>query len=66
MNILVIFTGGTIGSASGKKWISLDDSTNYTLIENYKKEGDSEISFSVLSPYSILSENLSGEELTAL
>ena len=66
MNILVIFTGGTIGSASGKKWISLDDSTNYTLIENYKKEGDSGVNFSVLSPYSILSENLSGEELTTL
>ena len=66
MKILVIFTGGTIGSASGKKWISLDDSTNYTLIENYKENGDESIKFSVSSPYSILSENLSGQELTSL
>lgn len=66
MKILVIFTGGTIGSASGKKWITLDDSTNYTLIDDYvNKEGNS-VSFDAVSPYSILSENLSGSELTKL
>lgn len=61
MKILVVFTGGTIGSVSGRKWISLDDSTNYTLIENYNNSDG--IVFDVCSPYSILSENLSGEEL---
>ncbi len=66
MKILVIFTGGTIGSVSGRKWISLDDSTNYTLIENYKKDGDDGVKFDVVSPYSILSENLSAEEITLL
>ena len=64
MKILVVFTGGTIGSVSGKKWISLDDSTNYTLIENYNNSDG--IVFDVCSPYSILSENLSGEELSLI
>ena len=64
MKILVIFTGGTIGSVSGKKWISLDDSTNYTLIQNYDNLDG--VEFDVCSPYSILSENLSGEELSTL
>lgn len=64
MKILVVFTGGTIGSVSGRKWISLDDSTNYTLIENYNNSDG--IVFDVCSPYSILSENLSGEELSLI
>ncbi len=66
MKILVVFTGGTIGSTSGKKWISLDDSTNHTLIENYKNTTDDGVKFDVLSPYSILSENLSGVEMAKL
>ena len=66
MKILVVFTGGTIGSSEGKKWISLDQETNYTLIENYKKQNPSDIVFEVSHPYSILSENLSNVELTCL
>ena len=65
MKILVIFTGGTIGSTVNENWISLNDNTKYTLIENYKKT-DSNVEFDVLSPYSILSENLSANELTIL
>ena len=53
MKILVIFTGGTIGSTVNENWISLNDNTKYTLIENYKKI-DSSVEFDVLSPYSIL------------
>ena len=66
MNILVIFTGGTIGSSEGRKWISLDKSTSFTLLENYKKEDGLDVDFEVETPYSILSENLSNEELTSL
>ena len=66
MKILVVFTGGTIGSSEGRKWISLDQETNYTLIENYRKENSTDVEFEVLHPYSILSENLSNVELTCL
>ncbi len=66
MKILVVFTGGTIGSSTGEKWISLDQATSFTLLENYKKDNDASVNFEVLNPYSILSENLSGKELTAL
>ena len=66
MKILVIFTGGTIGSSEGRKWISLDKSTSFTLLENYKKENGLDVDFEVETPYSILSENLSSEELTSL
>ena len=66
MKILVIFTGGTIGSSENEQWISLDGSTKYTLIRNYRKENGNAIKFDVLSPYTILSENLSAKELTTL
>lgn len=66
MKILVVFTGGTIGSSEGKKWISLDQATNYTLIENYKKDNGEDVLFDVCQPYSILSENLSNIELSSL
>ncbi len=64
MKILVIFTGGTIGSTAGEQWISLDNSTNYALINNFVKTNGNEIKFETLQPYSILSENLSGKEIT--
>lgn len=63
MKILVIFTGGTIGSSLKGEWISIDDSTKYALLANY---ADSDISFETVSPYSILSENLSGKEINIL
>ncbi len=66
MKILVIFTGGTIGSTSKRKWISLDESTSYTLISNYEEKNGEDITFATCTPYSILSENLSAKELTLL
>ena len=36
MKILVIFTGGTIGSEVKDGWISPDSSAKYELIANYK------------------------------
>ena len=67
MNILVIFTGGTIGSVVDDNWISVDSSAKYTLIETYKKRyKDTDTVFDTVSPYYILSENLSAKELTLL
>lgn len=66
MKILVIFTGGTIQSSVGENYISLDESTKYTLINNFNKNRDLKVKFDVLCPYSILSENLSAKELSSL
>lgn len=65
-NILVIFTGGTIGSATKDGWISPDPATSYLLINRYKKSFGDKVNFVSLSPYTILSENLSGDTLTRL
>ncbi len=64
MKIAVIFTGGTIGSRTNEKWITVDESTRYDLLKYY--QNDDEISFEVFSPYNILSENLSAKELNLL
>lgn len=63
MKILVIFTGGTIGSRKKDNWLSVDGDTSYTLLSRYE---NSDIEFSVSNPYSILSENLSAAELNKL
>ena len=66
MKILVIFTGGTIGSTVGENFISLDESKKYALIDHFYKNSDLQVEFDVENPYSIFSENLSGKELTTL
>ena len=66
MKILVIFTGGTIGSTVNENYISLDESKKYALIENFNKNNHTEVEFDTIAPYSIFSENLSGEQLTTL
>ena len=66
MKILVIFTGGTIGSAQKNDTISLQSSTKYTLLENYKSSFPNDIMFEHISPYNVLSENLSAIEITKL
>lgn len=64
--ILVMFTGGTIGSSHQGNWISLDSSAKYTLINNYYKKYGKTVEFDIVSPYTILSENLTGTEITEL
>ena len=64
MKILVIFTGGTIGSRIKDGWISTDSSTKYALIESYK--ADTDISFETEEPYFLLSENLSAKSINLL
>lgn len=66
MNILVIFTGGTIGSRVKDGWISPDRSTKYTLTENFEKKFGKICDFTCCEPYFLLSENLSAKELNIL
>lgn len=65
MKILVIFTGGTIGSCKKNGSIVTDESTKYVLIDRYESE-HSGIDFDISAPYSVLSENLSASELNLL
>ena len=66
MKILVIFTGGTIGSTVTNGWISPDDTTHYALIDAYKNKFGDAVCFETRAPFSILSENLSAETLKIL
>ncbi len=66
MHILVIFTGGTIGSTLTDGWISTDDATRYTLINTYRTANGEDVTFSTRAPYTILSENLSACNLATL
>ena len=64
--ICVIFTGGTIGSDSDGKNVSLSGASRKLLIEKYReKEGDG-VAFDVLSPINILSENVQKSDLQKL
>ena len=65
MKILVVFTGGTIGSCYNDGVISPDSSTRYKLIEMYKQNGGY-AEFDAISPYTVLSENLNGEYFNLL
>lgn len=66
MEIDVIFTGGTIGSARQNGYISPIDSAKYKLIANYINKCGSDVEFVTNNPYTILSENLSAEVLNKL
>ncbi len=65
IKILVIFTGGTIGSSVENGVISPDRKNKFTLIESYLKGNDG-VAFETLELYNILSENLDAEHLNRL
>ena len=67
MNIAVIFTGGTIGSAVSGNWTSLDDTSRKALIGGYRRRRPEDtVSFMVRTPYTILSEHLNADAVNAL
>lgn len=55
--ILVIFTGGTIGSSVNKSTINVDYNGGYKLINLYKDKFSNKTEFDTLQPLNILSEN---------
>lgn len=65
MKILVVFTGGTIGSSNNNGIISPDSAVRYRLIEMYRQNGG-KAEFDTVSPYTILSENMTGEYFNPL
>lgn len=66
MNILVIFTGGTIGSAASDKYIGLNESQGNALLQMYADYETDSVHFDCVSPYTILSENLNGKYMHML
>jgi len=59
-NILVVFTGGTIGSVAAGGTIDTSDSTSFKLIRLFEQhyENHRQIHFDTIQPLQILSENL--------
>lgn len=67
MKILVIFTGGTIGSAIIDGFITPDDDRKYLLLERYKQAHlNSDVVFDVIEPYRVLSENITADNINTL
>ncbi|RIX51236.1 hypothetical protein D3P08_17350 [Paenibacillus nanensis] len=66
--ILVVFTGGTIGSKANGLAINVDQSGSYTLLEEYRKlatyRGDVELD--TLQPLNLLSENITPADWVTL
>ena len=65
MNILVVFTGGTIACSENGGALS-PDNKNSALLLNMYTSIDKNVKFTPIQPYSILSENLMAENLVAL
>ncbi len=64
-NILVVFTGGTIGSSLNSKG-NIEPTTKKLLLSKYSKEIGNNHNFDILEPFTILSENLSLEHWNLL
>lgn len=62
----MIFTGGTIGSTREDRWISTDPNKNYTLIQQYQKQTCHRVDFTCLNPFTLLSEDMTGDSLRSL
>lgn len=71
MHILVVFTGGTIGSTITGEYISPDEQKAYRLLELYRgmcvqKSGQDICDFTVVQPFQIHSENSTCEKIGKL
>jgi len=67
MNILVIFTGGTIGSSKSGSVIDINETTSFQLLESYLAQPTTKtVEFETRQPIYILSENLVPNDWHAL
>ena len=65
--ILIIFTGGTIGSSLQEGVLTTNQTQNRLLLELYKKQANPElVDFDIKIPFEILSENLQTKHLEKL
>lgn len=67
MKILVVFTGGTIGSAANDEgYFSPNSDRPFMLLEYYDKMFKKDVEFDTASPYTTLSENLNFSHIARL
>ena len=66
MKILFVFTGGTIGSTAQGDFIGTDHKKPYLLLERYREVYGMDFAFDTVAPYTNLSENSTGKNLTLL
>jgi glutamyl-tRNA(Gln) amidotransferase subunit D len=67
MHILLVLTGGTIGSAKSDNTIATNDKAPLFLLEEfYKNHSQNDYKFTTISPFNILSENLKPHHWTKL
>ena len=69
MNILVVFTGGTIGSAVQDGYISPDRNNKYKLLKQYEMSHAHimcDVTFSACEPFMMLSENMTCDKVVVL
>ncbi|MDH5464663.1 MAG: asparaginase domain-containing protein, partial [Thiovulaceae bacterium] len=66
MDVLVVFTGGTIGSKSDHDVLKASEGTAYTLLSEYQKKSADDVNFTTIAPLNILSENLKPQDWTIL
>ncbi len=66
MKVLVVFTGGTIGSKSDHNILKASEGVAYTLIETYQNNSTDDVDFTTITPLNIQSENLKPQDWTIL
>ena len=66
MKILVILTGGTIGSAISNGFIAPADGRGLAMVDNYRNRFGNDIEFQFTEPYRALSETLNADKLNML
>lgn len=59
MRILVVLTGGTIGSTGSNNIINVEETPKVLVVEQYRQRHGGEIMFETVSPFNLLSENIS-------
>lgn len=64
--ILVVFTGGTIGSKITNNIIDVDEQQGYVLIDKFKENSGLEVEFRTMQPLNILSENCTPKDWSKL
>lgn len=66
MKLLFVFTGGTIGSSVRGDLIATDDAKPRALLRAYEARHGMDFAYELLQPYTMLSENNTGETIAAL
>lgn len=64
--ILVVLTGGTIGSKIGEDAINVNEAAAYSLISLYNERFGDDMEFEVIQPLNVLSENMTPEQWNIL